>query len=87
MIAPETFTLARLLPDPVLLATEDGRILLANPAAEKLLGDYGLGWRDQTLGALVRDAPDKLAAYLRACARSAQMLPGALTLDTQASAC
>ena len=82
MIAPEALRLAQLLPDPVLLAAEDGQILLANPAAEKLLAEYGRGWRGQRLDELVVDPPDTLAAYLRACARSGQLLPGALTLQT-----
>ena len=82
MIAPEALKLARLLPDPVLLVAEDGRIVLANPAAEKLLREYGLDWHSHALADLLGDPPDKLGAYLRACARSAQTLPGALTLQT-----
>ncbi len=82
MISPDALQLARLLPDPVLLVAEDGRILLANPAGEKWLSGYGLGWRDQALADLAGGASDALAAYLRACARSGQPLPGALTLQT-----
>jgi len=73
--------IARLLPDPLLLLSADGRILAANPPAEKLLdGAAGGSCEGRSLLELCAGAPDDTLGYLRLCARSGHPLPGSLTL-------
>jgi PAS domain-containing protein len=69
------------LADPYLLVTPEGTILSANPAAAEEFGAaHGQGLQGQRLGERVGNAPDRLEAYLRLCATSAEPLPGSLTL-------
>lgn len=72
---------ADLLPEPVLLVSAgEGTILAANRSVERL----GFGrelLQGRTLAGLVADEPEKVARYLRDCARSRQLVLGALTLQ------
>ncbi|HVL36181.1 MAG TPA: hypothetical protein VM489_10970, partial [Burkholderiales bacterium] len=75
--------LARLLaalPEAHLLVGADGAIAAANrPAAELLAGAASLA-PGRNLAEFVNGGAAALGEYLRACARSGQLLPGALRL-------
>ena len=72
---------AELLPEPMLLVSAaDGKILAANRCTEKLLLDPG-ALPGQALADLVAEEPAEVARYLRYCARSRQLVLGALTLQ------
>lgn len=76
-MAPEHFSAwADLLPDALLLVSDQGRILALNPPARALLGAAA----GRRLADLEQGDPRQLAEYLRACRRSRQALPGALLL-------
>ena len=67
------------LPEAHLLVTRGGEIVGANPAADRMLR-LAEGAPGASLAALVRDPPERLSAYLHACAASGALLPGALSL-------
>lgn len=76
--------LVRLLPEPAMLIAPSGVILLANDALAGLCGVAASSLRDTLLQALVGDDPDKVDDFLRLCARSRQLIPGAFRwLDAQ----
>ena len=64
--------------DPVLLLAGDGTVCAANRAARRLFADVVPG--QTLLEDLVDDPPGKVRAYVRACARSGEPLPGAMTV-------
>jgi signal transduction histidine kinase/CheY-like chemotaxis protein len=79
-VTPDAFAAATdLFADPALLVAPDGTVRSANAAAAEHLGVAAEALRGRPLGAFVASAADDLAAYLRACARSRQKVPGALT--------
>jgi len=69
--------LMQLLPEPMLLV-RGGRVVAANAAAGKLLGRAPGMLRGLALAELVEDAP-ATQAYLTACSRTRQFLPGAIS--------
>ncbi|HVL58972.1 MAG TPA: PAS domain-containing sensor histidine kinase, partial [Burkholderiaceae bacterium] len=73
---PELVHFVRVLPEPALLVDGAGKILFANPAAAELSGLQSAQPSDARLDALISDPPEKLAEYLRLCARSRQLVPG-----------
>jgi PAS domain S-box-containing protein len=82
-VTPEQFLeLARVLPEPLLLITGDGRILAANPSFATMLAMRGDTLHDKLLADLVSTPPDAVRDYLRACARSRAMVLGSLTFQT-----
>ena len=69
------------LPMSILLVSTDGIVRVVNVAAGS---QFGLKRGDvvgRSLAALVTDPPQKIAEYLRICARSQRPLPGSLTLS------
>lgn len=72
------------IPEPYLLVSEEGSVLAANPEAARLLG-IETGGGGATLPLLVSDPAGRVTNYLRTCARSGSMLPGAITLRTDDS--
>jgi len=70
--------LIRPLPEPHLLVTAEGIVLGWNDAAAALLGLGEPGPVD--LASLLADPPERIAAYLDACARNGRFIPGSLTL-------
>jgi PAS domain S-box-containing protein len=80
-VFPENFlATADLLPEPMLLVTADGVIEVCNRAFARLLGVMQQELSGRPLDALVTESPEKVAEYVRACARSGQMVMGSLTL-------
>ena len=79
---PPLFTqLCRLLSEPLLLVSADGVVLGSSATARSLLGLREVelhGRRLVELGGV--EAPERVAGYLRLCARSLEPLPGSLTL-------
>jgi signal transduction histidine kinase/CheY-like chemotaxis protein len=69
--------LVRLLPEPALLVDPAGRVLLANDAVATLAGVAARSLQQVSLATLVADPADKVADFLRLCARSRQLVPGA----------
>jgi PAS domain S-box-containing protein len=83
-VTPEQFLqLARVLPEPTCLVSEDGRVLAANPPAAELLGLPAATPRAFPLAELVAGDADELYEFLLACSRSAEMLPGTLRLRAE----
>ncbi|MEW6300525.1 MAG: PAS domain S-box protein [Thermodesulfobacteriota bacterium] len=82
-MTPEHFlAFARLFPEPLLLLSATGEILAGNPPAAALFGLSSPALRGQRLADFVATPPAQVSHYLRACARTREMLPGALTLRT-----
>ncbi|MGE0310192.1 MAG: ATP-binding protein [Lautropia sp.] len=73
----EIVRLVRNLPEPALLVDGDGVITCANRAFVRMAGHGDAALEAVSLASLVRDDAQKVAAYLRSCARSRQMVPGA----------
>jgi two-component sensor histidine kinase len=80
MAEPDPFTrLFQSIQDPAFILDAGGRIELANPAAQALLGD------DPTGGNLldfVRAEPEALRTYLSRCSGTTRPLPGAFSILT-----
>jgi len=69
------------LPEPMMIASVEGRILGANAAFAHLLGMPRQSLLDRELrGLLAVDSAGEISDYLRRCARSGQLLLGSLTL-------
>src|SRR5262245_7023693 len=84
MSAAEFLQTAEPLPEAMLLLTAAGVIVAANRAAAELLGAAPAQLAGRHLGELTSGPPEALAAYLRDCARSRQLLPGAVTVSAGA---
>ncbi|HJZ54016.1 MAG TPA: ATP-binding protein [Gemmataceae bacterium] len=81
MTPAEFHTWAEMLPEPTVLAAGDGRVLAANRALERELGFARSDLIDRTLAELTTDQAERVADYLRACSRSRDLVPGAITLS------
>jgi signal transduction histidine kinase len=80
-VTPESFAAATdLFADPAFLVGPDGRIHSANSAASGQLGVPADRLPGRALSDFVPPPHDSLAAYLRACARSKQKVPGAFSV-------
>lgn len=80
-MTPEQFlAFARVLPEPLLLITNQGEILATNRPAANLFGYSSKELQGKFLGNLVTDSPEKVLKYLQSCAKSRQMVLGSLTL-------
>jgi signal transduction histidine kinase len=80
-VSPDDFLAwADALPEPTLLTSTAGQVLAANRAVERRLEVPRAGLLDRPLAEVVTDPPDRVADYLRACARSRELVLGALTL-------
>ena len=64
------------------MVSAEGSILAWNSAAKTLLGDAGVELRGSSVSQLVLEPGEKVHRYLNLCARSREMLPGALTFRT-----
>jgi signal transduction histidine kinase/ActR/RegA family two-component response regulator len=79
-LTPEQFQeVASLLPEPLLLLSGSGQILVANPSAVNLLNSNKQELQGALLAELVTDPPDKLTTYLRMCSKSRQRIIGSLS--------
>jgi signal transduction histidine kinase/ActR/RegA family two-component response regulator len=79
-VTPEQFLeFARPLPEPVLLTTGQGQILVANPAFTRLLSLHQQPLQAKTLFELATDATEKIKQYLCTCSSSRDMVLGSLT--------
>ncbi|HYI02177.1 PAS domain-containing sensor histidine kinase, partial [Hyalangium sp.] len=74
--------LSRLLPEPLLLVTAEGRVVDSSPAARALLGLQGPALHGRPLADFVAEEPERVASFLRMCARIVDPLPGGFTLKT-----
>jgi signal transduction histidine kinase len=80
MPVPSFSRWSELLPEPMLLlSAPDGRIVAANRSVDKLDLDAA-ALPGCLLADLVVEEADHVAAYLRQCARSRQLMPGSLTI-------
>jgi PAS domain S-box-containing protein len=68
------------LPEPMLLLSAAGVVLAANSAFARRLARQARELRGRRFADLVADPPAKIADYLRACARSRELLPGSFSL-------
>ncbi len=66
------------LPEPAMLVRRDGIILAVNAAAAHLFATNAAALHGQPLAQWLHDAPDTVATYLAACARTRSPLPGAV---------
>ncbi|HEY9295030.1 MAG TPA: PAS domain-containing protein, partial [Phormidium sp.] len=79
-MTPEKFLeFARVLPEPLLLISSLGEILVTNRPAANLLGCSSKELQGKFLCDLVTESPEKVLKYLQNCARSRQMIIGSLT--------
>jgi PAS domain S-box-containing protein len=74
---------ADLRPDALLLVTGGGVVLAANRGVESQVGLPPADLRGRPLADFVTDPADSLAAYLRACTRSRDLVLGSLTVRGQ----
>ena len=79
-MTPEQFLeVARVLPEPLILATVNGEILMANRPFTKILNCRSKDLQGKNLLELVDNPPDQVLEYLKTCARSRQLSLGSLT--------
>jgi PAS domain S-box-containing protein len=71
--------------EPLLLVSRDGIVLAANRGAARRLGAEAAALTGSRLADIV-SAPDQVASYLAACARSREPLPGAMVLRARSGA-
>lgn len=90
-MTPDQFlAFARVLPEPFLLLTSEGKILASNRAAATLIGCRSKELEGKNLFELVTETPEKVLIYLQACSRSRQMVFGSLNFvlsDGQVLSC
>ena len=88
---PENFLeIARVLPEPLLLLTVEGKILAANRPLTKILGLTSKELQGKMLFDLVTETDEKVIDYLRTCSRTREMVLGSLTFrkyDEQTLSC
>jgi PAS domain S-box-containing protein len=70
---------ADLVPEATLLVS-GGTIVAANRATAKLLGWGPLEFRDRPIAGFLADAPETIAAYLKACSKTREKVLGTLRL-------
>lgn len=79
-MTPDQFIeFARVLPEPFLLLTGEGKILASNRAASAMLGCKNKEIQGKDLWELVTDSPEKVLNYLQVCSRNRQMVLGSLS--------
>ncbi|HEX6106568.1 MAG TPA: PAS domain-containing protein [Gemmatimonadales bacterium] len=69
--------LADLLPEAILLVSDDGRIRNANRASAEILGSSAAELVGRPLQTLVTEEPERVIRWLRLCSGSREALPGA----------
>ena len=69
-----------ILPEPSFLLTAAGDICFANAAAAELTGLDRNSLVGVSLKTLAHDRPEKVDEYLKYCARSRQLIPGAINI-------
>jgi signal transduction histidine kinase/CheY-like chemotaxis protein len=79
---PEVQHFVEVLPEPSFIMTAAGEIRFANAAAAEFTGIDRKSLITKSLKELVSDPPEKIDDYLRLCARSRQLLPGAIQMRT-----
>lgn len=70
--------MAQLLPEPIILADTDARIVDVNPAAAALLGESADSVRQRRLSEFLLTSHRDLQQYLHLCASTHQIVPGRL---------
>lgn len=76
---PEIAHLVLNLPEPSLVLEATGRILFANEAIARMLGMQSISIVGTSFETLVTASAEKVASYLKICARSRQLVPGSFT--------
>jgi PAS domain S-box-containing protein len=79
-LGPDLVAAIDMLPESMLFASVDGVILAANAALSRQLGVERSSFVHRELAQFAVDAPGAIAEYLQSCARSRQLVLGALTL-------
>ncbi|HEX6964172.1 MAG TPA: GAF domain-containing sensor histidine kinase [Gemmatimonadaceae bacterium] len=79
MTPDQALDVLRVMPEPCFVVSGRGDLLGANAAAVALLGRESTSMADVAFASLTRDPPERVAAYIGACARSRSMMLGALT--------
>ena len=74
----DALRLVHLLPEPAFLLTGDGQIVAGNSAASRLTGVAAEALTGAPLTSLVAQG-ERVREYLRLCARSRQLVPGAIS--------
>lgn len=87
MPVPEALlALVRVLPEATLVLSGRGAIVAANAPARDALALADEQPEGVALADLATDPPERVGAYLKACARSTALLPGAFTTQRRAAA-
>jgi PAS domain S-box-containing protein len=79
---PQVRHFTEILPEPSLLVTVAGEVLFANDAAGELTGLEKKSLVGVNLNDLLDDPASKVESYLKLCAKSRQLVPGALNWRT-----
>lgn len=80
LMNPENFLeFARVLPEPLLLVSAEGKILASNRPLTIMLGLTSKELQGKMLFDLVLETDEKVLNYLQACSRTREMLIGSLT--------
>ncbi|HEX2095291.1 MAG TPA: ATP-binding protein [Longimicrobiaceae bacterium] len=81
---PEVFVrVTKPMPEACLLVLRTGQIIAANPVAGALPGLGAAITEGTRLQHLVADSPERITAFLNACARSGSLLPGTIVLRVE----
>ena len=86
MTEAESQALLGVLPEAMMLAALDGRIIAANDAAASLLDGGNHRIAGTSIAALTTEPPEKVAGTLALFSRSGQFIPAALTFKREAGA-
>jgi PAS domain S-box-containing protein len=83
-VSVKTFhQIADLLPEPMLLVAENGKVLTANPGLQDRLDISPRHIKGRRLAELLADPPETVAQFLRICTRGRRMIPADLTLHRE----
>ncbi|MEC4853629.1 MAG: PAS domain-containing protein [Jaaginema sp. PMC 1079.18] len=79
-MTPDQFlAFARVFPEPLLLISDAGEVLAANPATARILNCRRQELAGKQLPELVQEPAQKVLGYLKNCSRSRQFTIGSLT--------
>lgn len=78
LVTPDDFgKLTNLLPEPILLLSGEGIVLVANRSFSRQFGSLAMGACGNQFADLVVDPAEEVERYLRSCRRSGDNVPGA----------
>jgi len=83
MTAGEFELVANVLPEPMLLVTPGGKIVMANRAMRAILGTHFIPNQRVHLSEIFKTPVDQIKKYLNLCSAARQFVPGSLALPPE----